>query len=152
LVGELMVQRSLGNQSDSGWKTVTWKPCSAKLKTELGAEKTPDMCKEHWKTVRARFLFTQIVTYLKQLKANYLIVKILHTKSGAGVQWNGAKHIMEAPDDAWDDWIASDHRVEAWRKKPFPLYNEIGDLVDGTHATGELALSISETQRSDVAE
>ncbi|KLO17660.1 hypothetical protein SCHPADRAFT_867773 [Schizopora paradoxa] len=131
LVGELTRQRLLGKQSDNGWKGVVWSACSEKILTELETVKPPDACKGRWRT----------------LKSNYLTVKELLHKSGSG--WNDAKKVIEASSDAWADWIKSDSKVESWRDKRFPLYNEIGNLVDGAHATGEAAISISETQQME---
>ena len=39
--------------------------------------------------------------------------------------------------------------MKTFRTKPFPLYNAIGDLVDGTRATGEGVFQAGQTSAFD---
>ena len=89
-----------------------------------------------------------------QLKREYDIFKELHSLSGFG--WDEATQRFKANKNVWDEYIKvcltriyaglltcpflqSHPRAAPFRNKGFPLFDEIGNLIDGTRATGEFA-------------
>ena len=88
-----------------------------------------------------------------QLKQEYNVVKELRGLLGFG--WDCQNCIVTTDSEVWDAYIKvsmsfvdhcsshawlqnlSNNKLKTFRTKPFPLYNTIGDLIDGTQATGE---------------
>ncbi|KAF7314853.1 Myb-like domain-containing protein [Mycena kentingensis (nom. inval.)] len=109
-----------GMQADSGWKPVVWTQVSVGLKDSPGPEKTPEKCRDHWGT----------------LKANFLEVRELLKLSGFG--WDDGLKMVTAVDDVWDRLlkVPGNKKYAKWRKKCFPIYDDVLFLVDGIVATG----------------
>lgn len=91
-----------------------------------------------------------------QLKQEFDIIKELRSLSGFG--WDDERKVVTAEASVWDAYIevSLSHiprlskaqlevvfqkhpKAKPWRKKPFPLYDEISELIDGTRATGHAA-------------
>ncbi|KAI9442579.1 hypothetical protein H4582DRAFT_1764142, partial [Lactarius indigo] len=72
-----------------------------------------------------------------QLKQEYNIIKELRGLSGFG--WDLNLNTVMAESDVWDTYIKVTKLVKKFCTKPFPLYNAVGELVDGTQATGKHA-------------
>ncbi|KAF8065310.1 hypothetical protein FPV67DRAFT_1671582 [Lyophyllum atratum] len=124
LLVELKAQKANGMQTDNaGWKGDVWTACAVKLagteKRSGGAVKTAKACLTRWTT----------------LKANFAIVKSLKEKSGWG--WDDEKKIIVVSDDVWQEFLKVKPKLDQWRTKPFPIYDDMADLIDGAMATGE---------------
>ncbi|KAF9073019.1 hypothetical protein BDP27DRAFT_1360517 [Rhodocollybia butyracea] len=123
LVTVLKEQKSGGFQTDNGgFHNDAYKAASIKLAfsmaTSKGPQKTSEMCKTRWGT----------------LKKNLKDVKSIREKSGFG--WDAERAIATATDQVWEDLIKSKPKLKCWRKKSFPLYDQILDLIEGQVATG----------------
>jgi hypothetical protein len=87
-----------------------------------------------------------------QLKQSYDRVKNIREQSGWG--WNHKKNLPIVEDDIWNKYLKvrdillidviaihmysqSHPKSKQWRTKPFPLYDEMADLVDGSRASGK---------------
>jgi Myb/SANT-like DNA-binding domain len=92
-----------------------------------------------------------------QLKQEHDTVKELHGVSGFG--WDPVKMHVTASHEVWQEYCKVSttaymllhlHRPQKhpkaapFRKKGFPLFVEIGDLIDGSRATGEFAFRVGE--------
>ncbi|KAJ7020363.1 hypothetical protein C8F04DRAFT_1318418, partial [Mycena alexandri] len=104
-------------QSDSGWKPQVWNLCAEALKDTPGPPKTSQKIQDHWG---------------KSLKAGLKSVRAVRGASGFG--WDNERKMPTATAAVWDAYIAVS--AAKWRSTPFPLYDEILELVDGTIATG----------------
>ncbi|KAJ7734820.1 hypothetical protein B0H16DRAFT_1467373 [Mycena metata] len=69
-----------------------------------------------------------------QLKAGLKSVRAVRGASGFG--WDNERKMPTATGAVWDAYIAKHKGAAKWRSTPFPLYDEILELVDGTIATG----------------
>ncbi|KAJ7017916.1 hypothetical protein C8F04DRAFT_978245, partial [Mycena alexandri] len=117
LVTKLRECKELGMQSDSGWKPQVWNLCAEALKDTPGPPKTSQKIQDHWG---------------KSLKAGLKSVRAVRGASGFG--WDNERKMPTATAAVWDAYIAVS--AAKWRSTPFPLYDEILELVDGTIATG----------------
>jgi len=110
LVECLRQQQAAGHQSDTGFKPVAWTACVLALKDSEkqsgGAPKTAKGCKDHFGTVSMSIWYALDGTdrICCQLKEHFLIVQTLRGLSGFG--WDDAKHMVTAPDDVWDQYLA----------------------------------------------
>jgi hypothetical protein len=103
-------------------------------------------------------LETEDVRACLQLKSEFIEVKKLREQSGFG--WDDARKMVTATADVWEKYLAvglcymciSEHflmpaycvtkahpKAKPWRKKAFPLYDDMLELVEGIVATGETA-------------
>ncbi|KAF8233318.1 hypothetical protein L208DRAFT_1166817, partial [Tricholoma matsutake] len=128
LIEVLTEQQALGNQSDSGWKSLAWTAAADKLKGSEkrsgGAPKTAGSCNSRWQT----------------LKGHFIVVKELRGLSGWG--WDEDTHMVTAPDGVWEAYIEAHPAAGQWHDESFPLYNNISPLVEGQHATGDHVIQI----------
>ncbi|KAI0042775.1 hypothetical protein FA95DRAFT_1454180, partial [Auriscalpium vulgare] len=101
-------------QSDSGWKAPVWLAAAERLagseEVSGGGPKGSSSCQDRFGT----------------LKTNYITVKTLRDLSGFG--WDSVNCIVTAPDSVWDTYIASHPKAAKWRKKTFPLFDEMAVL------------------------
>ncbi|KAJ6552892.1 hypothetical protein B0H19DRAFT_879593, partial [Mycena capillaripes] len=106
-------------QSDNGWKPQVWPLCCDAVAAEKGkgGEKTAEKCADHW---------TKVTSFNE--------VRELWALSGFG--WDEGLKLVTASDDVWDAYLGKHENAKKWRKKPFPLYDDILFLVDGTVAMG----------------
>jgi hypothetical protein len=95
------------------------------------------------------------------------MVKELRSLSGFG--WDDERKMVTAAPEVWDEYLKvsslvtntflityfmslQNHpKANPWRKKPFPLYDDISELVDGTRATGQNAFRAGQMRRSSSA-
>ncbi|KAH9008954.1 hypothetical protein EDB84DRAFT_1571646 [Lactarius hengduanensis] len=70
-----------------------------------------------------------------QLKQEYDTVKELRKLSGFG--WDPTKKSVTASLDVWSEYCKKHPKAGPFRKKGFPLFNKIGDLIDSSRTTGE---------------
>ncbi|KAH9988184.1 hypothetical protein BJV77DRAFT_910226, partial [Russula vinacea] len=118
LVRTLKQQKTSGNWGDNNPKKVAWTACETALAgSEVlsgGAPKTVVSIKNRW----------------QRLKKEYEIVKDIRNQSGWG--WDNTTNLPEVPQPVWDDYIVSHPGAKPYRKKPFPLFDDIADLVGET--------------------
>ncbi|KAF5367349.1 hypothetical protein D9615_010294 [Tricholomella constricta] len=124
LIGSLLDQRANGKQTgNGGFHVSAWTAAKLLLAgTEAhskGSEKTAQSCQNRYGT----------------LKKDYKDVKYIRNLSGFG--WNSADCIVTAEDGVWATLIAAHPSHERWRSAPFPLFDEMADLIEGTYATGK---------------
>jgi len=124
LIDFLFDQRLDGMQTSNGnWHKSAWTAAEPKLSgTEAqsgGGPKTTDSCKNRWGA----------------LKKEYREVKIIRDKSGFG--WNVEKSLATAEDSVWEKLFEAHPQFRKWQTTPFPLYDDMADLVEGTYATGK---------------
>ncbi|KAJ1268284.1 hypothetical protein BS78_07G123600, partial [Paspalum vaginatum] len=84
----------------------------------------------------ARFSKQQIQEKERELKTSYKILRDTKNTSGAG--WNESLGMLIAEPQIWDKMIESDKRVSKFKKKTFPLYNDVASLHEGNVAIGDL--------------
>uniref|UniRef100_A0ACD5VCW3 Uncharacterized protein n=1 Tax=Avena sativa TaxID=4498 RepID=A0ACD5VCW3_AVESA len=76
----------------------------------------------------------QIQMKERELKRDYKLLKEARMQSGAS--WNEKRCMIEAEPHLWDNIIASFPKAQKFRKKPFPLFEALGELYDGQYAEG----------------
>uniref|UniRef100_A0ACD5T9J1 Uncharacterized protein n=1 Tax=Avena sativa TaxID=4498 RepID=A0ACD5T9J1_AVESA len=76
----------------------------------------------------------QIQMKERELKRDYKMLKEARMQSGAS--WNEKRCMIEAEPHLWDNIIASFPKAQKFRKKPFPLFEALGELYDGQYAEG----------------
>ncbi|KAF5366411.1 hypothetical protein D9758_009725 [Tetrapyrgos nigripes] len=128
LLTSLRESKHAGSQTDNrGFHADAFKTAAALIKQEtsnlppelrLGAPKTGDSVKTCYNT----------------LKKDYATVKYLHGLSGFG--WDAVKHIVIAYEHVWKPLLDANPKLTKWQKKPFHLYDEMAELVDGHVANG----------------
>ncbi|KAI9431664.1 Myb/SANT-like DNA-binding domain-containing protein [Lactarius indigo] len=130
LLQTLADEKAKANWGDNNPKKIAWTACERTLmdseKKSGGTPKTIQAIKNRW----------------QRLKQEYDIVKELRGLSGFG--WDPNLNTVTAESDVWDAYIktlspSKAKLVKKFRTKPFPLYNAVGELVDGTRATGKHA-------------
>lgn len=62
-------------------------------------------------------------------------MKEAHKQSGVG--WNEAMGTIIAEPPVWAKIIVSNPKVKKFQSRPFPLYNQLAALYDGSCATGD---------------
>ncbi|EJD40587.1 hypothetical protein AURDEDRAFT_127614 [Auricularia subglabra TFB-10046 SS5] len=82
-----------------------------------------------------------------ELKGDFKVVKELRARSGMG--WDGALCTVTAAPDVWDKACKANSKFKKWRKKAFPLYETMAELIGEVVATGEGALVLSKPSRKD---
>ncbi|KAH8102343.1 hypothetical protein DFH11DRAFT_1779430 [Phellopilus nigrolimitatus] len=125
LVSTLKKAKDDGLQSENGWKTQVWQLVIEALRgSEVisgGAPKGVSQGKSRW----------------QRLKSEYQLVRNLRGQSGFG--WDGELQLVTATADVWDSLIKSNPKASPWRKKNFPLYEDMALLVDGIAPNGSNA-------------
>nr|TKW12228.1 hypothetical protein SEVIR_5G023300v2 [Setaria viridis] len=87
------------------------------------------------------FTKQQVQEKEKELKGSYKIIKEAR-KSGVG--WNDSLGMIIAEPKGWEKLIKDNHKVAKFRKKPFPLYNNLELLYEGSIAIGDLNFTSTE--------
>ncbi|KZV99193.1 hypothetical protein EXIGLDRAFT_699605 [Exidia glandulosa HHB12029] len=129
LIEDLREQKRQGNQSESGWKDSVWTVCAEnqakKFPDAPGAPKTPAKCADHYTNV----------------KGDFKLVKELRNRSGMG--WDPELNRCTASEDVWKKAIKANNKFKKFKKKSFPLYDALEELVGDIVATGEFAISLA---------
>ncbi|WVZ51088.1 hypothetical protein U9M48_002267 [Paspalum notatum var. saurae] len=84
----------------------------------------------------AQFSKQQIQEKERELKASYKVLRDAKNTSGAG--WNESLGMLIAEPKIWEKMIEYDKRVSKFKKKSFPLYNDVASLHEGNVAIGDL--------------
>ncbi|KAA1097694.1 hypothetical protein PGT21_017320 [Puccinia graminis f. sp. tritici] len=141
LVDCLKDEQALHPGTTNGFKAVSWVQAAKALEgSELvtgSKAKDPGNCKSRWGA----------------LKKLYLSFKSVANMSGAG--WDESAKMVTLPASSWRDLkkntSPTGRDISRWETRPFPLYHELGSLIDGNTANGDLmqttADSDTETQR-----
>lgn len=74
-----------------------------------------------------------------QLKGQYKTVRNLLEASGFG--WDPEKCKVTTPDDVWDCYIESHSNAAYFHDNPFPLYDDLDHLCQGTISSGSVAFN-----------
>ncbi|KAH9013586.1 hypothetical protein EDB84DRAFT_1568586 [Lactarius hengduanensis] len=125
LVHTLAQEKANQNWGDNNPKKLVWTTCELALR---GSEKVSGGRPKDVVAIKNRW---------QKLKQEYDTVKELRKLSGFG--WDPAKKCVTASLDVWTDYCKKHPKAGPFRKKGFPFFDEIGDLIDGTRATGEFA-------------
>uniref|UniRef100_A0ACD5UXZ2 Uncharacterized protein n=1 Tax=Avena sativa TaxID=4498 RepID=A0ACD5UXZ2_AVESA len=100
-------------------------------------------CSEAWNKIvhefRTKYTYVtmdknQIQMKERELKRDYKLLKEARMQSGAS--WNEKRCMIEAEPHLWDNIITSFPKAQKFRKKPFPLFEALGELYDGQYAEG----------------
>ncbi|KAI0090501.1 hypothetical protein BDY19DRAFT_935476 [Irpex rosettiformis] len=125
LVSVLEQAKREGLVANNGFKTTVWKRAEEALRgtkvTSGGPAKSAPACTTRFAT----------------LKKEYKQVKFFFTGGASGFGWDEEMKTVTAPNSVWDDFIAKHPHLEKWRDRTFPLYEELGSLIDGRYATGK---------------
>ncbi|KAH9037596.1 Myb/SANT-like DNA-binding domain-containing protein [Lactarius pseudohatsudake] len=128
LLHTLADEKANANWGDNNPKKVAWTACECALadseKKSGGTAKSAQAIKNRW----------------QRLKQEYDVVKEIRGLSGFG--WDPSLNTVTAESTVWDAYIktlspSKAKLVKKFRTKAFPLYNAVGELVDGTRATGK---------------
>ncbi|KAF8575045.1 hypothetical protein K439DRAFT_1623876 [Ramaria rubella] len=119
IIATLLGQKAVG-ASDSGFKPTVWKIVVDDLAdvSPVGMSKDVSQCKSHY----------------QWLKGEYKIVRVLRGLSGFG--WDEGKQCVTVPLEVWDKYLMANPKAKPFKKKPFPLYDDIAELCDDVIATG----------------
>nr|CAD1830449.1 unnamed protein product [Ananas comosus var. bracteatus] len=79
----------------------------------------------------------QVKDQEQQLKKQFKAVKSLVEMSGFG--WDGDKKMVSAPSEVWEPLINTNKELRKWHNKPFPWYEALYDIYEGTYAEGKRA-------------
>ncbi|KAF6744078.1 hypothetical protein DFP72DRAFT_88381 [Ephemerocybe angulata] len=124
LINFLLDEKAAGRAtSNSSFKEISWTGAAEKLagseERTGGSPKTAAKCKGRYRAI----------------KTDYNMVRTLVDK-GSGWGWDHVNKVVTATPDVWDAYIKAHPKNEKWRKDSFPLYDEVGQIVNGTVATG----------------
>ncbi|KAJ1287570.1 hypothetical protein BS78_02G020100 [Paspalum vaginatum] len=108
-------------RGQNGWTTEGWRSITQKFN-----DRFPE----------ARFSKQQVREKERELKANYKMIR--DAKNSSGVGWNESLGMLIAEPRIWDELIKVDKKIGKFRKKPFPLYNDVASLHEGNVAIGDL--------------
>ncbi|KAJ3765491.1 hypothetical protein FB446DRAFT_795001 [Lentinula raphanica] len=121
LVGVLGEQKAAGFQTDNGeFHPDAYNAAAARLGTK-GFSRNNSQC-----SIR----FTG-------LKKDFKEVKELREKSGFG--WDAARNVATAGEDVWEKLLQKKPKLGKWKRKSFPLYDELEALLENQIATGSTA-------------
>ncbi|XP_062191281.1 uncharacterized protein LOC133895107 [Phragmites australis] len=84
----------------------------------------------------AHFTKQQLQEKKKELKASYKSIRDAKKQSGTG--WDDSMGMIIAEPKIWDKIIKDHPKVRKFRQKPFPLFNYLASLYEGSIATGDL--------------
>lgn len=118
-------------RGQNGWAPEGWRSM-----TQMFNEKCP----------LAKFTKAQIQEKEKELKANYKVLKEARKQSGVG--WSEAMGMIIAEPPIWANIIVSNPKVKKFQSRPFPLYNQLSALYDGSCATGDLNFTSTQQHTS----
>ena len=175
LVHTLTATKNKGDWGDNNPKKLVWVECTKALagskKKSGGIAKQPDTIRGRWSKV---CLLSHTICYCTdegtQLKLEYDIVKELWGLSG--FSWDATLSTVMADPDVWTAYIkvrsggTRIHRsitcicsqnlsaskvklVKTFCRKPFPLFDAIGDLIDGTCTTGRGVFQVGQVSAFD---
>ncbi|TFK59051.1 hypothetical protein BDN72DRAFT_906190 [Pluteus cervinus] len=69
------------------------------------------------------------------LKKEFTEVEYLRNSSGFG--WDETTSLVQAEASIWEKIVKLKASYNRWKKKAFPLYNDMHSLINGTYATGQ---------------
>ncbi|KAL6838216.1 hypothetical protein ACP4OV_031964 [Aristida adscensionis] len=118
-------------KGQNGWVTEGWRSIASKFNEGFPL---------------AHFTKQQIQEKEKELKGNYKAIRDARKESGVG--WNDSLGMIIAVDEVWSRIINAHPKVKKFRGKPFPLFNNLALLYEGSVATGDL--NFTSTQRMDI--
>ncbi|RHY10142.1 hypothetical protein DYB36_006956 [Aphanomyces astaci] len=135
LVAALQAQVLKGKRSDSGFKKEAWAEVTSAINLRF-------VTMYHTSKIKSR---------LDCLKRDYKDVKYLRDNSGFG--WNSELQLPTAPDDVWASVIKVDilmihvqsnlsqanPNCKRFRSAPFPLFETLAMLLEGSYADGRFA-------------
>ncbi|KAF0728246.1 hypothetical protein Ae201684_013897 [Aphanomyces euteiches] len=93
---------------------------------------------------------SKIKSRLDCLKKDYKDVKFLRDNSGFG--WNDDLGLPTAPNEVWTAIINSNSNCKKFRTTPFPLFDSLTVLFDGSYADGRFCLTPPNTSNSFIGE
>ncbi|KAI9456700.1 hypothetical protein BJY52DRAFT_1275555 [Lactarius psammicola] len=131
LVYTLAEEKAKGNWVDTRPNGAAWTTCELAL---LDSESRSGGGAKTFQSIQNRW---------QRLKQEFNIVKELRATSG--FRWNNQEQSVTASRDVWDAYVKTHPSANKFRKKPFPLYDTIADLVDGTKGTGKNAFRAGQT-------
>ncbi|KAL6660645.1 hypothetical protein ACP70R_001680 [Stipagrostis hirtigluma subsp. patula] len=88
------------------------------------------------------FSKNQIQEKEKELKGSYKAIRDARKQSGAG--WNENMCMIIAEPDLWKKLVDDNSKLKKFRTKPFPLFNYLATLYEGSIATGDLNFTSTE--------
>ncbi|KAH7518436.1 hypothetical protein FEM48_Zijuj09G0171400 [Ziziphus jujuba var. spinosa] len=77
----------------------------------------------------------QIKNRYNVMKKDFGVVKTLLGHTGFG--WDEIRQMVVADDKVWDSYIAVRSEARPFRRKSFPLYNQMSIIFEGERATGK---------------
>ena len=151
---------------DNNPKPIVWTICVEALhgseKISGGTAKDVNAIKRRWQRVRSHWIscscmrFKQRLQPFIQLKQQYTLFKKMRGQSGWG--WNSEKNVPIVSDELFDAFVSVSPSVPhiqcilcspqtapnkglagPLRTNGFPLFSQVGELVDGLQATGKYA-------------
>ncbi|CAO2175529.1 unnamed protein product [Urochloa humidicola] len=121
LVDILQMHKHQRFRGQNGWTSEGWKSIVKHFN-----EKFP----------LAGFSKAQIQEKEKELKGNYKAVSIGKKKSG--LSFNSALGMINAEPEIWKELIDENPRLKKLQSKPFPLFESLEKVYEGSIATGDL--------------
>ncbi|KAH9056694.1 hypothetical protein EDB87DRAFT_1205608 [Lactarius vividus] len=124
LIRTLAEEKAKGNWGGNIPTAVAWTSCQLALvdseKKSGGGAKTIESIKSRWQRFKQEF------NTVKELRAT------------SGFMWNDQEKIVRASADVWEAYVRTHPYANKFRKKRFPLYDPIADLVNdsGIRTTG----------------
>ncbi|XP_010271443.1 PREDICTED: uncharacterized protein At2g29880-like [Nelumbo nucifera] len=111
-------------------------------KTSLNGLK-PEVFKDVARDFNEKFALNfedrQIKNRYNVLKKDYGIVKTLLSTSG--FSWDETRQVVVAQDDVWERYTVVHNEAKAFRRKGFPLYNQLSIIFGGARANGKCQIS-----------
>lgn len=107
------------HRGQNGWTHESWNLMAKKF---------------HEKHQYANLTKSEIQEKEKELKRDYRILKDARKQSGAS--WNDQQCMTVAEPAVWANIIISFPRAKKFRNKPFPLFDTLGELLDGNTVDG----------------
>ncbi|KAH9096686.1 hypothetical protein Ae201684P_013352 [Aphanomyces euteiches] len=129
LIKLLLRQKDAGKQSDSGFKKEAWTTILAKFNKQFSVV----LDKE------------KIKTRHNQLKANWKLFQSL--KDDSGFRWDAEKQRPTAPDNVWEERMASatkpvQTKLKQIQRNGMDNQDALGELFGGSIAVGRFASSV----------
>ncbi|KAG6895921.1 hypothetical protein C0992_011573, partial [Termitomyces sp. T32_za158] len=120
----LFTERDQGLQtSNSSWHALAWAKAEVALAgSEMhsgGSHKSASSCQNRWTSLKKEY------QQLKKMRDNI-----------SGFGWDDKNKLVTAPESVWVDLEKVHPNYMKWRTTPFPLSDDMANLVDGTVATG----------------
>ncbi|KAH9063763.1 hypothetical protein EDB83DRAFT_804744 [Lactarius deliciosus] len=116
LIRTLAEEKAKGNWGGNIPKAAAWDTCQLALvdseKKSGGGAKSIESIKSRWQRFKQEF------NTVKELRA------------AAGFMWNDQEKIVRASADIWEAYVKTHPYANKFRKKRFPLYDPIADLIN----------------------